>query len=595
MLAENSPDEVKKNRAKDNSPEIHDADRSSNLPVIQGCFASLNELIDSCLEKFGDLPAIGMALEKPLTYRDFHSRIISLAHKLQADGISHGDRVALLAENSHHWGTAYLAIVRLGAIAVPILPDLPEADVHHILSQMKCRLIFTTQRQIEKIYELKKQLQQIVTLDDYKEESGVVSAQTFTKFLQGADASYESRKSLPFPVVRSDDLASIVYTSGTSGFSKAVMLTHYNLCANGYSTSRIMRINPGSTFLSVLPISHIYEFTVGFVLPLIKGCRVVYAGKTPTPIILQKICAAEQPHAMLVVPLIMEKIYKKRVLPAIAKSKALRFACRFKFGRRLIYRKIGKKLLQFFGGNLEVMGIGGAALNPDVELFLKEAGFPYIVGYGLTETAPLLAGGPQGDPTCALGSTGKQIPDVQIRITNPDTETGIGEIQATGPNIMLGYWNDEEATNKTFTDDGWLRTGDMGIIDEYGNLHIKGRSKSVIVMASGENIYPEAIEHKLNTESFVVESLVLENNGLLEAWIYPDYEFIDSETVGQSRQQRHQYITLLLDQLRTKVNEQLLITSRLSRVIERREPFIKTATHKIKRYLYSARRIMPEG
>ncbi len=536
-----------------------------------------------------------MALEKPLTYRDFHSRIISLAHKLQADGITHGDRVALLAENSHNWGTAYLAIVRLGAIAVPILPDLPEADVHHILSEMKCRLIFTTQRQIEKIYDLKEQLQFIVTLDDYTEESGVVDAQTFSAFLQDAEGAFESRKSLPFPAVTSEDLASILYTSGTSGFSKAVMLTHYNLCANGYSASRIMSINPGSTFLSVLPISHTYEFTVGFVLPMIKGCRVVYAGKTPTPAILQKICAAERPQAMLVVPLIMEKIYKKRVLPAIDKSKALQFVCRFPLGRRLIFRKIGKKLLEFFGGNLEVMGIGGAALNPEVEIFLKEAGFPYIIGYGLTESAPLLAGGPQGDPTCALGSTGKSVPDVQLRIAQPDTETGVGEVQAIGPNIMQGYWKDEEATSETFTDDGWLRTGDMGIIDEQGNLHIKGRSKSVIVLASGENIYPEAIEHKLNADSFVVESLVVENNGLLEAWIYPDYEFIDEETVGQSRQQRHQYITAQLDQLRAAVNEQLPITSRLSRVIERREPFIKTATHKIKRYLYSSEHIMPEG
>jgi len=595
MLAENSPDKTKENQVDENALEHSDADQSRNLPEIQGSSASLNELIDSCLEKFGDLPAIGMALEKPLTYRDFHARIISLAHRLQADGITHGDRVAILAENSHNWATAYLAIVRLGAIAVPILPDLPESDVHHILSEMKCSLIFTTQRQIEKIYELKKQLQQIVTLDDYKEVSGVVSAQTFTEFQEEADADIESRKSLPLPIVQSDDLASILYTSGTSGFSKAVELTHHNLCANGYSASRIMSITPGSTFLSVLPISHTYEFTVGFVLPLIKGCRVVYAGKTPTPAILQNICAAEQPHAMLVVPLIMEKIYKKRVLPAIEKSKALSFACRFKFGRKLIYRKIGKKLLQFFGGNLEVMGIGGAALNPDVEVFLKEAGFPYIVGYGLTESAPLLSGGPQGDMTPAIGSSGKRVPDVQLRIAQPDTETGIGEIQATGPNIMQGYWNDDEATSETFTDDGWLRTGDMGIIDKYGNLHIKGRSKSVIVLSSGENIYPEAIEHKLNSDSFVVESLVLENNGLLEAWIYPDYEFIDAETVGQSRQQRHQYITTRLDQLRAAVNEKLPLTSRLSRVIERREPFIKTATHKIKRYLYSSGHIMPEG
>lgn len=283
----------------------------------------------------------------------------------------------------------------------------------------------------------------------------------------------------------------------------------------------------------------------------------------------------------------MEKIYKKRVLPAIEKNKILNYVCRFKFGRKMIYRKIGKKLLHFFGNNLEVLGIGGAAINPDVEIFLRDAGFPYLVGYGLTESAPLISGGPQGDPSIAIGSSGKPIPGVEVRISNPNTDTGIGEIQAKGGNIMKGYWKDDESTSETITDDGWLCTGDMGILDEVNNLHILGRSKSVIVLASGENIYPEAIEHKLNSYPFVVESLVVDNNGVLETWIYPDYEFIDAETTGQSRQQRHKYIMEHLEQMRTEVNDQLPMTSKLSRVVERREPFIKTATHKIKRYLYS--------
>ena len=566
--------------------------RNNRKPdIIPGCYATLNELIDSCTEKFGEHPAIGMAFEKPLTYNDLHSRTLVLARQLQAEGISRGDRIALLAENSHNWAIAYLAIVRLGAVAVPILPDLPESDVRHILTEMNSSLIFITQRQIEKIYELKNTLNKIITLDDFYEEKGIIHVQPFSEFLQEAVEKYDSVEDMAFPEVDSNDLASILYTSGTSGFSKAVMLTHYNLCANGLSASKLIDIQPGSTFLSVLPISHTYEFTVGFLLPLIKGCRIVYAGKTPTPAILQKICAEERPSAMLVVPLIMEKIFKKRVLPAIEKSKLLSMACRFKLGRKLIYKKIGAKLLNFFGGNLEVMGIGGAAINPDVETFLRDAGFPYIVGYGLTESAPLLSGGPQGDKTIALNSSGKPIPHVDIRIHKPDPDTGIGEILAKGPNVMQGYWNDKEATSEAFTEDGWLRTGDMGLIDEKGNLHIKGRSKSVIVLASGENIYPEAIEHKVNSYPFVVESLVLENNGLLEAWIYPDYEFIDAETIGQSRQQRHQYISSQLDQIRIEVNEQLAITSRLSRIIERREPFIKTATHKIKRYLYSNRQM----
>jgi long-chain acyl-CoA synthetase len=462
--------------------------------------------------------------------------------------------------------------------------------VHHILREMACTTTFTTQRQIEKIYDLQVALQRVITLDDYLDDSVVLALQPFSHLLQEAESGWAGRgklDALSFPEVNGADIASILYTSGTSGFSKAVLLSHANLCANGSSASKIISLHPNSTFLSVLPISHAYEFTVGFLLPMFMGCRVAYMGKSPTPALLQKIAASERPHVMLVVPLIMEKIYKKRVLPAIEKSRLLRLACRFKLGRRLIYRRIGARLLDFFGGRLEIMGIGGAALNPEVETFLHEAGFPYLIGYGQTESAPLLAGGPQGDTTIALGSTGKPVPDVELRIADPRPGNCIGEIQARGPNIMQGYWNDAEATAEVFTPDGWLRTGDLGLIDDLGNLHIKGRSKSVIVMTSGENIYPEAIEHKLNAFPFVVESLVLENKGTLEAWIYPDYEFIDAETAGQNRQQRHQYVSAHLEQMRTDVNAQLAKTSRLLRVIERREPFVKTATHKIKRYLYA--------
>ncbi|BCO07758.1 AMP-binding protein [Desulfolithobacter dissulfuricans] len=571
-------------------------DETAHLPVlVQNC-RTLNDLLDVSCRRFADQAAVGMALEEPLTYGEFYRRVLLIAARLQEMGISHGDRVAILAENSHNWVTAYMAIVRLGAAAVPILPDLPEADVHHILGEMECTVLFITQRQIEKIYDLQQNLEQVVTLDDYHDQSGVVVTTPFSTFLDEAEQVFGEAfeaESLTFPEVSGDDLASILYTSGTSGFSKAVMLTHGNLCANGYSANGIIDINPGSVFLSVLPISHTYEFTVGFILALIKGARIVYAGKTPTPAVLQKICAREKPHVMLVVPLILEKIYKKRVLPAIEQSRVLGFCCRFRMGRRFVYRKIVSRLVEFFGGRLQIMGIGGAALNPEVEAFLREGNFPYLVGYGLTESAPLISGGPENDSTIALGSAGKPVPGVEVRIDDPDPETGIGEILATGENIMQGYWNDPEATNEVFTDDGWLRTGDLGFVDEAGNLHIRGRCKSVIVMASGENIYPEAIEHKLNAYPFVVESLVLENNGVLEAWIYPDYELIDNETRGQSRTQRHQYISGLLDQMRTEVNAQLPINSRLSRILERREPFIKTATHKIKRYLYSAENMLP--
>ena len=562
-----------------------------HLPVIQENATTLNDLIDISCRKYRGLPAIGMAMEEPLSYKAFHEHILALAALLRSLGIKRSDRVAILGENSHAWAIAYMALMRLGASAVPIFPELPEADVHHILGEMHCDLIFLTQRQIEKIYDCKQQLKWVITLDDWLDDTGLIAVQTFSDCMQQALAQFgeEAREErLEFPKIDKEDLASILFTSGTSGFSKAVMLSHANLCANAYSTSGVIKIQPQWTFLSVLPVSHTYEFTVGFLLPMLNGARVVYAGKTPTPAVLQKICEKERPQIMLVVPLIIEKIFKKRVQPAVEKSKMLTFLCRFSMSRKMIYRKAGAKLLAFFGGRLVLMGIGGAALNPEVELFLRDSDFPFLIGYGLTEAAPLLAGGPYGDDTVVPGSTGKAIPRVHLRIADPHPDTGIGEILATGPNIMQGYLNDPEATKDSFTEDGWLKTGDLGLIDAAGNLHIKGRSKSVIVMSNGENVYPEAIEHKINTFPFVLESLVVENRGMLEAWVYPDYEFIDGKTVGQSRIQRHEYITSMFEDMRTAVNEQLTSTSRLARILERREPFIKTATHKIKRYLYSA-------
>jgi long-chain acyl-CoA synthetase len=550
---------------------------------------TINYVIDSSCSKYKEMPAIGMAMEQPLAYGEFHARIVALAAYLRDEGVAKGDHIAILGENSHNWGIAYLAIVRLGAIAVPILPDLPESDVHHILDEMQVKALFTTQKQIDKIYELRRELTgPIITLDDYNGEIAVVALHTFSGYLGKALEKLRGNPEEPvFPQVGEDDLASILYTSGTSGYSKAVMLSHKNLTANAYAASSLMAIKPGSVWLSILPMSHTYEFTCGFILPLLCGARIAYAGKTPTPAILQKLCEYEKPFAIFAVPLVLEKIYKKRVLPQVEKSRLLKLICRFGPVRRLIYRKIGRKLVAFFGGNLQLMGVGGAALNPEVEKFLYEAKFPYLVGYGMTESSPLIAGGPAGDKTITIGSTGKPIPGAQVKITEADPQTGIGEITVCGPSVMQGYYNDREATEAVLSADGWLSTGDLGFFDEQNNLHVCGRSKNVIVLASGENVYPEAIEHKINTSPWVVESLVVENNGQIEAWIYPDYEFIDEQTSGSSRSDRRSYIENLLETMRLDLNEQLARSSRLSKVFERREPFIKTATHKIKRYLYS--------
>lgn len=544
---------------------------------------TLNDLVDASCEKFADRPLLSFAFQTPVTYREFKSKVISVAARLRELGVKHGDRVVVLCENSPQWGMVYMGAVRLGAVVVPVLPDFPESDVLHILSESKAKVLFITGKQIDKISEFAgPAIQNIITLDDFEGHGGIVETMPFSKFMAGAlpDAVPE------FEQVNQDDLASIIYTSGTSGHSKAVMLTHGNLRSNVESACGLVNIMPDWTFVSVLPISHTYEFTVGFLLPIRQGARIVYCGQRPTPTVLSKVCAVEKPTVMCVVPMIMEKIYKKRVLPKITNSKVLKTLLRVPFLRGKILAKISGKLLDFFGGELQVMAIGGAPLNIEVEKFFHEAGFPYIVGYGLTETSPILAGGPFGDPTIAVGSSGKPVPSVSIKIVNPSPESGVGEIQVKGANVMRGYQNNPEATAETIDAEGWLATGDLGYLDGENNLFITGRSKSVIVLSHGENIYPETIEDKLNSSIYVVESLVTESGGQLIASVFPDYEYLDLETAGKTESEKHEHLMTILMNIRKTINAQLPAYSQIAKIVERQEEFIKTATHKIKRYLY---------
>ena len=559
--------------------------------MISTIITTLNLLLEESARSFGDRPAAGFAFQPSMSYREFHHKALEVAALLKERGIKKGDRVAILADNSPQWGMAYFGIVRLGAIAVPILPDFPEADVKHILNEAGAKIIFTTQRQLEKLYELPgNRLKTVITLDDTVDQNNLVPTLPFSKFLITARDLPEKKKNLAADSVEPDDTASIIYTSGTSGHAKAVMLSHKNFISNVRATLAIFPDEPvqGWTFLSILPMSHAYEFTVSFLVPLGTGSRIVYAGKTPTPTVLGRICRQEQPTIMCLVPMVMEKIYKKKILPAITANVFMRAAMKLPLVRRKILQKIGRKLQVFFGGKLKLLAIGGAALNIEVERFLAEAQFPYLVGYGLTEAAPLVSAGPYGDRTIALGSAGKPVRDVEVRISKPDPETGLGEILVKGPNVMQGYRNNPEATAEILDPEGWLATGDLGFLDPQGNLVIKGRSKSVIVLSHGENIYPETIEEKINAFQHVVESLVRERNNRLEALIYLDYELIDAETQGKDQTRQLDHIAEILAEIKGLVNRQLPPYAQLSQASEHREPFTKTATHKIKRYLYTS-------
>jgi long-chain acyl-CoA synthetase len=541
---------------------------------------TINGLVAATISRHPGRPALGFAYAPPLTYAQLGAAIRALAAALTLRGVGSGQTVAILAENSPQWGIAYLAITGCGATAVPILPEFPEADIHHILREAQVRFLFTSGRLIAKVLEFGSHpMSGIYTLDDSDPEHRHATATLAELLAQGAAVAAET-----LALIRPEDTAAIIYTSGTSGHAKAVMLSHANIVANCASARAIIAIPPGATFLSILPLAHTYEFTLGFVLPLASGGRVVYGDKPPTPAVLERICAHERPHAICAVPMVMEKIHKKRVLPAIQASFWLRHLVRLPWGRRLVMRQIGSRLRAFFGGALQVMAIGGAALHADTETFLREAGLPFMAGYGLTETAPLLAAGPVGDPTVAFGSVGPPVPGVEIRIDAPAPESGIGQILARGQNIMQGYYQNPVLTAETIDPEGWLHTGDLGFIDQAGNLHIKGRSKSVIVLANGENIYPEAIEERINAIPQVVDSLVVARDDRLEALVYLDYELVDQEAKGREAQRLH--VQQLLATIKSTVNQGLPAYSRLHQVRERSDPFIKTATLKIKRYLY---------
>lgn len=553
---------------------------------------TINCLLETSAERYGPRPALSMALERPLTYSELFQQVAGMAETLRKEGIHKGDRIAILGENSPHWGIACLAVMRIGAIVVPILPDFPEADIHHILLDSEAKILFTTEKHMDKVLGIRdSKLLSVITLDDFRAESDLLPVEPISNFIERARnflRQIPGKIGLRATDVSADDIASIIYTSGTSGHSKAVMLSHGNFISNVLTVANhILEVFPEWTFLSILPLSHSYEFTLGFLFPLLNGARIVYVGKMPTPTVLEKICKVEKPQIIPAVPLIMEKIYKKKVLAAFEKKRLLKLIARVPGLKMKIYRKISDKLVEFFGGELKTMAIGGAAINREAEMFLKKSGFPYLIGYGLTETAPLLAGGPWGDETIAVGSTGKPIAGVEIRIDDPDPLSGIGEIVARGPNVMKGYYKNPEATRQVLDGEGWFRTGDLGNFDKAGNLYIRGRSKNMILMSNGENIYPESIEDKINSCMHVAESLVVESGGRLEALVYLDYDLIDEETRGRTQQQKREYIDELLQRLKETINPQLSAFAQITRFIEHEEPFQKTATSKIKRYLYS--------
>ena len=546
---------------------------------------TLDALFYNSIREFKDDIASGYVDEEPLTYGQIGEYVQALSKALRKRKVKKGDRIAILSENSPRWGIVYFTNATMGAINVPILPDFHKSEVHHIMRNSESKIIFVSSKLAHKIAEGEfRDLELVVALDDKDLEIENFKVVKFSELIKEGQEIEDKEEP---PKVNEDDLAEILYTSGTTGHSKGVMLTHKNIVSNALSAIKVIDVNSSDRFVSILPMSHSYECTCGFIAPFMMGCKVYYIKGLPTAQTLLPAVKKIKPTIILSVPLVMDKIYKKKVLGEINSKPASKLLFNFKPTKKLVFKIAGKKLYEAFGGALRFMVFGGAATPLEVEIFLTEGGFPYITGYGLTEASPILTVNPVGK--VKLQSAGVVVPEVELRIADPDPETGIGEIQAKGPNIMRGYYRNEEATKAAFTEDGWLITGDKGYLDEDGYLFIKGRSKNIIVGPSGENIFPEEIEFHLSENPYVLESLVYEKDGKIVARVHLDYDALDKEMhlASMDESEASRKIKELLEKIRKDTNQNLSSYSRIHQIIEQQEEFIKTPTKKIKRYLYT--------
>ena len=543
-------------------------------------------MIGAAVRQFGDRDALGFVGGTPETYLQLAAGIDAVSALLQRAGIGRGDRVAILGHNMPNWAKAYFGTTFLGAVAVPLLPDFHVSEIDNILRHAEPAALFVSASLEGRLKELDTASQGLVVrLDDLQ----VIRARE-----PGLAFDPEARPRPPVAEVAEDDLAAIIYTSGTTGKSKGVMLTHRNICHNASASRLIQPVNEHDRFLSILPLSHTYENTLGLILPLISGASVHYLQRPPTPAVLLPALESVRPTTILAVPLVIEKIYRNRVLPALTKNAVMRVLYRIPFVRRRLHRIAGRKLKQTFGGRLRFFGVGGAKLDPIVDRFLDEARFPYAIGYGLTETSPLAAGSaPFGTK---VGFVGPRLQGTQVELRDLDPRTGEGEIWVKGPNVMRGYYKDPELTAEVLTADGWFGTGDLGFFDAEGNLAIRGRLKNMIVGASGENIYPEEIESVINSFRYVVESLVVEQKGRLVAMVHLNRDELEQryhqlrDDVGRRVDDVERRVDEVLRELKAYVNSRVNKFSQIHVVIHSHEPFIKTATQKIKRFLYQERR-----
>jgi long-chain acyl-CoA synthetase len=541
------------------------------------------DYIVSSIKKNWNITALSDYKGEKLTYSDVAGYILKFHLMFDRLGIKKGDKIALVGKNSARWAVVYLSTVTYGAVTVPILPDFKTDDIQSIINHSDSILLFSS----DTIFQ---------TLDPVKLPAimGVISLNTFELLHSKADKLTTLMENLEvefvrhypegldpdkfiIPEVGNEDLAVISYTSGTTGFSKGVMLPHNSLAANVRYAQNNMPLQPGDPIVSFLPLAHSYGCAFEFLFPFSIGCHITILTKTPSPQIIIQAFQEVKPRLILSVPLVIEKIYKAKILPAITKFPT-NLLLKIPLVNILILKKIRKTLMHSFGDNFAEIVIGGAAFNLEAETFFKKVKLPFAVGYGMTECGPLISYAPW--TVNRIGASGRPVDTLEIRIDSPNPEKIVGEIVLRGENVMVGYYKNPEATQEIIDKEGWMHTGDLGLIDKDGFIYIKGRCKSLIVGSNGKNIYPEEIEAAINNKFCISESLVVHRDEKLVALIYPDNDAISSNNIS------NEDLLKILEQHRKEVNASFPAYMNIARFELHLEEFAKTPKRSIKRFMY---------
>ena len=547
-------------------------------------FTSVNKLYQEAFKKNWDRPAISNYHGETLHYKDVARRMEKLHIMFEECGLQKGDKVAICSRNQANWAVTFLAIMTYGAVPVPLLHEFKSANIHHLVNHSEAKILFVDDVIWEGLTETEMpDLHAIIQVNTFKilfaADEKIVDAKTHLNELFGRKYPEAfTPDCLDYYEDSEDELAVINYTSGTSGFSKGVMIPYRAILSNLQFGKKVLpQLDSKSKVVSMLPCAHMYGLMFEVLYELSVGCHVHFLSRLPSPKIIMQALAEVKPNIVIAVPLVIEKIYKSKVKPILEKE-GIKFLMKVPGLDQIVLNKVKTELINAFGGEFYEVIIGGAAFNKEVEAFFKRMGFPFTVGYGMTECAPIITYDDWKEEK--LYSCGKAAPNMEVRIASADPAEIPGEIQVKGANVFLGYYKNDTATNDVFTEDGWFRTGDMGILDHDGSLFIKGRTKCMILGPSGQNIYPEEVETALNSQPYVVDSLVIEDDGGLTALIYPDFQ--QGAKDGMDQRAFLQYIK---DQL-PEWNKELPNYAKLKKIEVMSEDFERTPKKSIKRYLY---------